>query len=229
MKKNLIRSIVVMSVLVLALAAFNPISAVSASYSAYRGSNGDGTCDGDLDGDGTCDVDGTPRANATSGTLGRWAEGFVRGNSSSNGLRGLGTGFSMEPLSDVEAAGLIAAIEEEYTALALYQSIMATFGEVAPFAEIAASEQMHANTLIRQAEKYGLVVPEYDFASFDFPTFATLDEAYQAGIDAETADAALYDTLMADVTHSDLIRVYTNLQNASLNNHLVSFQSYLAD
>jgi hypothetical protein len=140
---------------------------------------------------------------------------------------GRGGGRSIVPLSEEEAAGLVEAIEEEYLARALYESIMDTFGEVSPFAEIAFSESKHADTLIRQAEKYGVDVPAYDPESFDLPIFETLDAAYQAGVDAEIADAALYDQLLLDVTHDDLVRVYTNLQRASLENHLVSFQAYL--
>ena len=44
-----------------------------------------------------------------------------------------------------------------------------------------------------------------------------MSEACQAGVQAEIADAALYDELMAVTTHADLLRVYTNLQSASLN------------
>ena len=85
-----------------------------------------------------------------------------------------GGGFALTSLSAAEKDGLIRAIEEEYTARALYESIMATFSDVAPFAKIAASETIRAATLVRQAEKYGLDVPAYDPSSFDFPTFATL-------------------------------------------------------
>jgi hypothetical protein len=222
MKKNLFVAVAVLSVLSLALMAFSPVGTVSAAYDAYRGPNNDP--DDRPDGDGICDLDGEPQVNLGSNAGGRWLESAVMG-------RGMnaGAGYALAPLSEAEAAGLVLAIEEEYKALALYQSMMVTFGDVAPFAEIAASEQVHANTLIRQAEKYGIAFPAFDPSIYNFPTFSTLDEAYQAGIDAETADAALYDELMADVTHADLVRVYTNLQKASLNNHLVSFQSYLND
>ena len=231
MKKNIVAVITVLSVLSLALMAFSPAGTVSAAYDGYRGPNNDPE-DRPL-GDADCDLDGEQQlflgANAggravNDTTSGRFGTDTFGGRNNGNG-----GGFALTPLSEAEAEGLVRAIEEEYTALALYESVMATFGEVAPFAEIAASEQVHANTLIRQAEKYGISVPAYDPSIYNFPTFSTLDEAYQAGIDAEIVDAALYDELMADVTNSDLIRVYSNLHNASLNNHLVSFQSYLND
>jgi len=37
--------------------------------------------------------------------------------------------------------------------------------------------------------------------------------------------AALYDELMPLTTHSDLLQVYTNLQNASLTQHLPAFEA----
>ena len=231
MNKKLIAMITILSVLSLALVAFTPMNTVSAAYNDYRGPNNDP--EDRPNNDGLCDLDCKENlnsgANAGTRSTGDFRKGAGSGNltGAENSMRG--NGLSMTPLSEAEAAGLIDAIEEEYTARALYESIMGTFGEVAPFAEISASEAKHAATLIRQAEKYGLDVPAYDPSSYDFPAFSTLDEAYQAGIDAEIADAALYDELMVDVTHSDLVRVYTNLQNASLDNHLVSFQSYLND
>jgi len=44
-------------------------------------------------------------------------------------------------------------------------------------------------------------------------------------VDAEIADAALYDEIMPSTTHADLLRVYANLKAASLNNHLPAFQA----
>lgn len=228
MNKKLVTVVAVLSVLSLALLAFSPMTTVSAAYQDYRGPNNDP--DDRPNGDALCDEDCEENlylgSNASSNRMSA-GTGFRSSATSSTSQRG--SGFALAPLSEAEQAGLIRAIEEEYTARALYESMMVTFGDVEPFAEIAASEAIHAATLVRQAEKYGLEVPAYDPASYDFPTFATLDEAYQAGIDAEITDAALYDELMADVTHSDLARVYTNLQRASLNNHLVSFESYLND
>ena len=57
------------------------------------------------------------------------------------------------------------------------------------------------------------------------PTFAGLSEACQAGVDAEIVDAELYDQLKAYTTHTDLLRVYSNLQRTSLNSHLPVFEA----
>ena len=46
----------------------------------------------------------------------------------------------------------------------------------------------------------------------------------QAGVQAEIADAALYDEIMPLTTHADILRVYENLKSASLDNHLPAFE-----
>lgn len=108
-------------------------------------------------------------------------------------------------------------------AQALYQSVLYTFGDVAPFNLIVLAEAQHLSALQLQADKYAVSLPAYTPAPA--PTFATLAEACQAGVDAEIADAALYDELMAITTHSDLLRVYSNLKSASLNQHLPAFEA----
>jgi hypothetical protein len=72
-------------------------------------------------------------------------------------------------------------------------------------------------------ERYGLDVPAAP--ELDVPEFDTLQDACEAGVQAEIADAALYDQLFEVVTAPDIIQVFTNLQNASLNNHLPAFEA----
>jgi hypothetical protein len=143
--------------------------------------------------------------------------------------QGKGTGIPMTqsaltPLSAEEKDALNRAILEEYGALNLYQSVVDQFGGIIPFTQIVRSEQQHVNALIQQATKYGVPVPANPGLA-SVPTFETLAKACQAGVDAEIADAALYDQLEQSVTHSDILRVFTNLQSASLNNHLPVFQT----
>ena len=227
MKKQVNRKMIsvlvaVLSVVSLSLAAFAPMNTEPVDLDRF---GGPGAGDGVPVGDGTCDADCTgtgtgPRGSASTGTN-------VQGQGAGYAGSMQGSGIGLGALTEAEEAGLIMAIEEEYKARALYESVIATFGEVIPFVEIAASEAQHTSVLVRQAEKYGIDYPAYDAAAFDFPTFASIEEALQAGVDAEIEDAALYDNLMADTDRVDLLRVYTNLQNASLNSHLVSFEYYL--
>ena len=141
--------------------------------------------------------------------------GGGRGNSGGQGSR--------EPLSDAEIEGLVRAIEEEFGAQALYQSVLDKFGNVSPFNDIVLSEARHASALINQAQKYGIPVPQFP-SSEGLSAFETVDEACQAGVDAEIADAELYDELMSFTTNSALIQVYTNLQKATLDSHLPAFE-----
>ena len=205
MKKNIFLVLAVISILSLAMIACAPADVVEASTDGRRGPFGDPVVD--------------PNSDTTTYGMGT-GMGVGQGYGSSNA--GLGAGYALTPLTDEEAAGLIRAIEEEYTARALYESVIADFGSVIPFYEIANSEAAHANALIRQAQKYGLEIPAY--SNID-TSFASLADACQAGVDAEIADAALYDELMSFTTHTDLINVYTNLQSASLNSHLPQFEA----
>ena len=127
-------------------------------------------------------------------------------------------------LSEQEAAGLAAAIQEEYTAMNTYQAIMNELGEIQPFFRVARSEQQHVNALIRVAERFGVEVPENagEVAEIEW---STLEEACQLGVTFEQMDAALYDELLPNTTNPVLIRVYTNLQRASLNSHSPAFEA----
>jgi len=59
------------------------------------------------------------------------------------------------------------------------------------------------------------------------PTFASLTAACQTGVDAEIADAKLYDTLKPSVDNADTqsVQVFANLQAASLRSHLPAFDA----
>ena len=127
-------------------------------------------------------------------------------------------------LSEQEAAGLAEAIQEEYTAMNTYQAVINALGDVQPFVRIARSEQQHVNALIRVAQRFGVDVPENadEVAEIEW---STLTEACQMGVTFEQLDADLYDELLPNTTNPVLIRVYTNLQRASLNNHLPAFEA----
>lgn len=169
-----------------------------------------------------------PRGSASSGRVfanpQKTGNGGGRGNRQGRGNQGAaGSGQALGPLSETEIAALLRAIEEELNAQALYQGILDTFGDIHPFNAVVASEGQHANALLRLAEKYGVAVPE--FTPGALPTFESIEQACQAGVAAEIADAALYDELMPGVTHVDILRVFENLKRASLENHLPAFEA----
>ena len=126
--------------------------------------------------------------------------------------------------AEQEAADLAEAIQEEYTALNTFQAVIKALGDVQPFLRIARSEQQHVNTLIRVAQRFGVEVPENagEVAEIEW---STREEACQMGVTFEQVDAALYDELLLNTTNQALIRVYSNLQRASLEKHLPAFEA----
>jgi hypothetical protein len=80
------------------------------------------------------------------------------GNSGSGSGSARSVGGAPLDVDSLEALHL--ALDDEYHALAVYQSVIVSFGEVEPFVEIAQSEQRHIDALINQYNKHGIPVPE---------------------------------------------------------------------
>lgn len=152
------------------------------------------------------------------------------GQNQSSGLanrQGNGTGVlfvETAPLTKAEVEGLQAAIVEEYIAYNTYSEIIEAYGQVVPFSRIVTAELKHTQASIGLADNYSLEVPENSGQTFD-RSYATLAEACQVGVEIETADGADLQKLISESENPNLIRVYTNLMNASLNNHLVAFEA----
>lgn len=197
---GLFAAIIILSLALVACSPASPVSAAPAERFGEPGGRGGGTA---------------PQSG--TGTTQTWQGrgGFAQSR---------GAGYALTPLSDAEKNALIEAVEEEYGALTLYNSIIAQFGDVYPFNVIAKSEAQHASVLVRQAEKYGLTLPAQP-APAPASTYATLADACAAGAAAEIADAALYDELKLVTTRADLLQVFDNLQSASLNSHLPAFEA----
>ena len=123
--------------------------------------------------------------------------------------------------SEIEALGL--AINDEYKARATYRKVIDEHGSVRPFSNIISSESNHIQELENLYEKYGLDVPQDDWYE-KVPSFQSVEEACQAGVDAEVENAALYDELFSKVDNQDITAVFTSLRDASENNHLPAFQ-----
>jgi hypothetical protein len=149
--------------------------------------------------------------------------GQGRSEERGQGGRGFGGG-SKEPLSDAEIEALNMALDDEYHALSTYQAVMASFGEVEPFASIAQSEQRHIDALANQFNKYGIPVPENPYSD-DPMTFESLEQACQIAAQAEIDNAELYTQLFEMTDNQTFIRVFTNLSRASSESHLPEFQS----
>ncbi|MFB2937987.1 DUF2202 domain-containing protein [Aerosakkonemataceae cyanobacterium BLCC-F154] len=127
-------------------------------------------------------------------------------------------------MSEQLKRALTEAIEDEYKARATYRLIINKFGAVRPFVNIIESEERHIRALIPLFWKYGIPVPEDDWAQrVEVPE--SVQEACQAGVQGEIENAAMYQRLL-DLTqgYPDVQRVFLNLQRASQNNHLPAFQ-----
>ncbi|MGC8780545.1 MAG: ferritin-like domain-containing protein [Anaerolineae bacterium] len=133
-------------------------------------------------------------------------------------------GTALAPLDAAEVAALTEAINEEYAALNTYRAAIAQFGNIYPFSQIARSEQQHVDALARLFTKYGLPVPANPGLAAT-PAWDSVAAACQTGVEAEIADAALYDRLKPTVDNADILRVFANLQAASLNSHLPAFEA----
>lgn len=127
------------------------------------------------------------------------------------------------PLTSQEVDGLLLALNDEYHAWAVYDQVIADFGEVRPFTNIRSSEQRHIDALVNLFETYDVLVPDDPWIG-NVPSFDSKQAACQAGVDAEIANAALYDELFASTERSDILQVYEALQQASLDKHLRAFQ-----
>ena len=131
---------------------------------------------------------------------------------------------AVSPLDATEVTALTEAINEEYGALNTYQAAIAQFGSITPFSQIVRSEQQHVEALAQLFIRYGLAVPTNPGLA-SIPTWSTVADACQTGVDAEITDAALYDELKPLVDNADILQVFANLQAASLQSHLPAFEA----
>ena len=117
------------------------------------------------------------------------------------------------------------AINDEYKALSVYEAVVTKLGTVRPFSMIMGAEEQHIASLKAIYDKYGLEVPVNTWPS-KVSAPDTLQEACQVGVDAEIANAALYeDKLLPAVDgYEDIVAVFTNLMNASEQKHLPAFE-----
>jgi hypothetical protein len=164
---------------------------------------------------------GTLTGAASAAELDRWGGPTGRAAAPMTGTYQSATGASLDP---GEAEALTDAINEEYGALNTYKAAIDQFGSIYPFSQVARSEQQHVNALARLFTKYGLAAPANPGLA-SRPTWDSVADACQTGVDAEIADAALYDELEPKVDNADILRVFANLQAASLNSHLPAFEA----
>ncbi len=181
---------------------------------------GEGSGSGQVGGRGN-GQGGSSGSGQGGGNSSAHAGGSGYGQSSGNDS---GQGSSNDYLDESEIEALHSAIDDEYHALAVYQAVIADFGEVSPFTDLAQAENQHIEALLKQFEKHGLTPPENMWLG-NVPGFDSIQAACQAGAEAELANVALYDQLFSMIDDPGLIQVFANLSRASLESHLPAFQS----
>jgi len=132
---------------------------------------------------------------------------------------------SQRPLPPSVVDALDLALADERLALATYQTVLARFGDIRPFVNIARAEQRHIDALLAVYAHYDVHIPVSDL-TVD-PATHTMDIAglCQLGVTAEIENVRLYDEdlLPNVVAYADISAVLTALRNASANNHLPAF------
>jgi hypothetical protein len=128
----------------------------------------------------------------------------------------------------VETA-ILRALDDEQHAEAVYAATMAAFGQVRPFANIIEAERQHQAALVGLLTAAGMAVPPNAYASGEKALEAlppTLAEVCAVGVEAEIANAALYDDelLPAVAAHPEVVAVFQALRDASIDNHLPAFE-----
>ncbi len=137
---------------------------------------------------------------------------------------------SAAAMSDTERAAALRGLDDEYGAYATYTAVLEKFGPVEPFVSIRESEREHIAALVRFLEAEGVEVPENPYLNGEKPAPEapdTVQEACAIGVEAEIANAALYDDdlLPAVAGNPQLERIFNNLKTASSTHHLPAFRA----
>lgn len=182
-------------------------------------------------GTGTCtnDCDGTsqgPGPGAGNGYGPGPGNGYGPGPGPSHDFCGAACTGPVGPDPAYVGEMLQLALQEEYKAEYLYASVLQDYPGAMPFATIVESEMRHVEALKLLFTRRDMTAAPSDWGPEDFEPFATLQAACAAGVTAEQADADFYTPYLqrADLPQ-DVRNVFTNLQAASLYNHLPAFEA----
>lgn len=190
--------------------------------------NGPGGPPSPAPGTGTCtqDCDGTGQGPGAGNGYGPGpGNGYGPGPGPGDGFCGDACAGPVGPDPGYIGEMLALTLQEEYRAENLYRGVLLQFGDdTMPFGVIADSEARHVEALLMLfARRPPLQPPPPPTAQRS--TFASIPEACAAGVAAEITDADFYTPyLLRDDLPQDVRNVFTNLQAASLYNHLPAFE-----
>jgi hypothetical protein len=120
---------------------------------------------------------------------------------------------------------LVFAIQDEYLAGAEYDLIMSKAGSVRPFSNISRAEDQHVTWVAAALRDHGYAVPA-DEAAAHAVLPADLRSAYEAGVQAEVDNIAMYDSFLKRELPADVRSLFERLRAAS-QNHLRAFRTNL--
>ena len=157
------------------------------------------------------------RRGATTAVDSTTAPGWQRGG------MGLGTAI-LEDLTQAEIDGILYMREEEKLAHDVYMALYAQW-DVEEFNTIANSEQRHADSVLRQLDRYGIEDPTIGLAAGEFKNTElqalynqliaqgseSLEAALRVGTAIEEIDILDLEEQMAETDNAALVRLYDNL------------------
>jgi hypothetical protein len=126
-------------------------------------------------------------------------------------------------LNEIEIAALHEALDDEHHAWATYSQVINDFGLVRPFSNIRDAEARHIDALLAVFDEYELTPPSNPWPG-KVDRYPSIRDACAAAMEAEIANAALYERLLASTVRSDIVTVFRNLRDASQERHLPAFR-----
>ena len=121
---------------------------------------------------------------------------------------------------------LLYAIQDEYTAQAEYDYIIANFEVTKPFTNIVVAEGSHIDMLLPLFASYEFDIPE-NIATEHLIPVEGVYQAFETGVYAEIINIAMYNAFLEYDLPEDIEAVFIALRDASIN-HLNAFEKNLA-
>lgn len=135
-----------------------------------------------------------------------------------------GCAATTEAATTADKDALLAALDDEYRAEAIYEAVMQKFGEVRPFSNIIEAERRHADMAKAEMDRLSIRYPTTNPHRGKIAAPSSLLEACQQGITAERENIALYDRLLPTIRDNQVRETLTELQWASRERHLPAFE-----
>lgn len=133
------------------------------------------------------------------------------------------TGAPNTPSSGALSELLARALTQDQSAKASYDNVIAKFGQVPPFSQLAKALAENVSALDAVAQAHGITITGDPVLGS--PAAPNLALACQVGVEIEKYSIAQYDELLPQVTaHPDVAALLSNLRTAATDVHLPALQ-----